>query len=346
MRWYFPGNMDAYRYIIISVNPWGDGNLIPQWGDQWMNGNSEAGNLVSQRILGGNVATDNTIIVLDRSLESFTPAYNGLQLLGENIAAGTDISYNYVCLSKNAFPPLFNTPEKPESSDPESSDPESSTPESSTPESSAPESSAPDVPMIPKTIELKFADATVADNVIAEAVGDGFKMYVDPDQTGIYKNIGDVRWNMKLDLGSLETLTVDAAENNTAFFMTILICNEYGDPVDSLAFPTYINGQPGKHTYNLAAAMAQKDAAYHEGEWNVIISLGIDDGGNKNALLYNTFNSLVIETNEMIPAPESSEGNKNEEKPGNPDTGVATALSLVMLAVAASGTLALTRKKQ
>ena len=34
------------------------------------------------------------------------------------------------------------------------------------------------------------------------------------------------------------------------------------------------------------------------------------------------------------------------EKPGNPDTGVATALSLVMLAVAASGTLALTRKKQ
>jgi len=531
MRWYFPSSMDDYRYIIISVDPWGDGNLCPLWGDQWMSGNSDAGNLVSMRILGGNVTANDTVIVLDRNLETFTPAYNGFQLMGENIAAGTTVSYNYVCLSKNAFPPLFNAPAEPEVSEPESSEPESSEPESSEPEVSEPESSEPevsepevsepevsepessepefaekvfldpancadvvpivytkgennafevegsmrwyfdpaaiegynlvtvtisglpeggcyvpmwgdvwlkknteagnlisdrlfngtttmdltledlsaagyngfqliaegipaghkvtmtvclsksqpevsepdssepevsepevsepDVPLVPETIELKFADAEVAKNVIAEVMGDGFKMYVNPNQTGIYKNLGDIVWKMKLDLSSLKTLTINAVENKTAFWLTVIICNEYGDPVDALPFPTYINGQPGKHVYDLATALAQKDSAYHTGEWNVKICIGIDDGGNKNADLYNVFDSIVLETKNMVPAPDDSEEDKNpddskpedfeddkkDEKPSNPSTGVASVLPLLLMAATASGALVLTRKK-
>lgn len=94
-RWYFDKALsDEYPYLIVSTKsfPAGGWCMLPMWGDKTFDVNLGS---VSSRI-----HPSMKFVVIDRRLETFEPAYNGLQIIFEGVAAGTEIEIDYIALSK------------------------------------------------------------------------------------------------------------------------------------------------------------------------------------------------------------------------------------------------------
>ena len=321
LRWNMTLNADVFKYITVAVKSTPDaegGALIPGFGD----GNFfTGGNLINQRIVRN---VKDTVFLLDMKANGYTGIRTPFfQLIPEGpfstAGENSKITYDYIAVSTSAeiIPagdnkgpsmggPGGDSSEAPPSSQEPSQEPSSS--EAPPQESSQGSSQEPssNVTLVPKLIDLKFADAKVSDNVAASATADGFKMFIDPAQSGIYKNTGNVSWDLEVDFSKLEKLHVDLKANNTAYFLDIIIKNAEGTPVDALSYSTYINGQPKEYTYDILSDIKAKNEGYLNGTWKITVRIWADDGGNKDANLYNTFGRIYFETNEMVPQESSS----------------------------------------